>query len=240
MCNRRDRNSQSCAVNPLFAFLAVLAAVLQGCASTNINISPEDRANLRNAPAIHVVRYQSPAMNLMTPKSVAGAGLLASMTGSSELPSGVELQRAYGLPEASSELTNHFVRKLTAAGRLANLRVEPKPLPLPLNEDVSHYRGRYAGGLVLEIYALQGANYQATRWQTYNFGMVGNVRLIRVADGRVLWKDYCNVNGLSDDALTLNVKEFEANNGARLKQLIPLSADRCSRILTDKLLGKTS
>jgi hypothetical protein len=240
MWNCRNGNPNSCVLNPSFAFLTALLVILQGCATANINISPEDRTNLKNAPAIYVVRYQSPAMDVMSPKSVVSGGLITAMTGSMELPSGFELQRAYGLPEASEELTTHFVRKLTSEGRLTNLRVEPKPLSLPHNDEVSHYRSKYMGGLVLEVFAMQGAGYQVMHWQTYNFGMLGKVRLIRVADNKVLWQDLCNVNGLNDDALTLDVKEFEANNGARLKQLIPLSADRCSRVLTDKLLGKTS
>lgn len=240
MWNCLNGNSQSCTVNQSFAFLAALVAILQGCAGAPVNISSEDRANLKSAPAIYVVRYQSVPLDLMTPKSAVGGGLLASMTGSSELPSGLELQRAYNLPDASSELTNQFVRKLTSEGRLTNLRIEPKPLPLPFKEDVSHYRSKYMGGLVLEIFAMHSAGYQTMHWQTYNFGSFGKVRLIRVVDNKVLWKDMCSVGGFNDDDLTLDVKEFEANNGARLKQLIPLSADRCSRILTDKLLGKTS
>jgi hypothetical protein len=230
----RNGNSHSCTLNLSFAFLAALSVILQGCAGARINISPEDRASLKNSPAIYVVRYQSPAMDLMTPKTVAGGGLITDMTGSSELPSGVALQRA------SSALTDQFVRKLASEGRLTNLRVEPKPLPLPFKEDVSHYRSKYMDGLVLEIYALQGAGYKVLNWQTYNFGMLGKVRLIRVADNKVLWMDMCSVGGQNDDSLTLDIKEFEANDGARLKQLIPLSADRCSRVLTDKLLGKLS
>lgn len=223
-----------------FAVVSALLAILQGCAGANIAISPEDRASLRNAPVIHVVQYQSPALDLMTPRSVAGGGLITSMTGSAELPSGASLQRAFGLPDAASALTGQFVQKLTTEGRLANLRAEPKPLPLPFNEDASHYRGKFPNGLVLEIYALHGAGYQVMHWQTYNFGLFGKARLIRVADGKVLWQDMCSVSGQNDDALTLDVTEFEANNGARLKQLIPLSADRCSRVLTDKLLGAKS
>ena len=220
--------------------LAALLAFLQGCAPVNVAISPEDRSSLRTAPVIYVVQYEDPTMQLMTPTGVAGTGLITSMTGSGQLPRGSELQRAYGLPDAVSVLTRDFVQKLTTEGRLSNLRVVPERLPLPIDEEVARYRGKYAGGLVLEIYGQMGAGYKAVRWQTYNFGMFGRARLIRAADGKVLWKEICNVGGHNDDALTLDVTEFEANNAARLKQLIPMSADRCSRVLTDKLLGAKS
>lgn len=216
---------------PLF----IAGVLLQGCASAIVNINPEDLATLKSAPAIYVVRYVSVPLDLMTPKSVVGGGLLASMTRSSELPSGAELQRAFKLPSASEELTNQFVQKLKTEGRMTNLRVEPAPLPLPWVEDVSKYRNKYMGGLVLEITAGAAAGYQPMRWQTYNFNTYGKVRLIRAADGKVLWLNTCN-----DGAQTLDVSEFEANGGARLKQLIRESTDRCSRILADKLLGKAS
>jgi hypothetical protein len=238
MWNRRRENLRT--VHPAFVFLTALAAILQGCATAAINLSAEDRASLKNAPAIYIVRYHSVPFDVMTPKSAVGAGLVASMTKSSELPSGFELERAFGLPEASSEIANHFARKLASEGQLANLRVVSKPMLLPFKEEVSHYGSKYAGGLVLEIYAMHSAGYQVMHWQTYNFGTWAKVRLIRVTDNKVLWKDMCSVSGQSDDALTLNVTEFEANNGARLKHLSLLGADRCSRILTEKFLGKTS
>lgn len=227
----------------MLALVFTAVAALHGCASQIVNISPEDRAAIKSAPAVYVVRYTSPPLSLMTPKDAAPGGLLSavivSKTESGELPSGAELERAYKLPSSSEEITNRFVQKLKTEGGLANLRVEPKPLPLPFEEDVARYR-KYAGGLVLEINANSAAGYQAMNWKTYNFNTYGRVRLIRPADGKVLWLDTCAAAGFNDPGFTLDVSEFEANNGARLKQLIQLSGERCSRILTDKLLGKTS
>jgi hypothetical protein len=220
--------------NILIALIA--AATFSGCAANPpVQLNSADRAALKEAPAIHVVRYHSVGLHLTTPKDVVGAGLFASATGSAELPSGYELERAYKFPNASEVLSNQLVQKLKAEGRLANLRVESAPLPLPWMEDVAHYRNKYPGALVLEIEAMHGAHYQAMNWKTYNYSMFSKVRLIRVADGKILWQDLCNAGG---DDLTLDVSEFEANSGARLKQLIPKAGDRCSRVLADKFFGK--
>lgn len=224
----------------LFVSLTLTFLWLQGCASgLSMPMAPEDRAALRNAPVIHVVRYTSVPLSLMTPAGVAGASLITSATGSTELPSGPELQRAYSLTPASDELTNQLVQKLKDEAKLSNLQVESAPLPLPFTEDVSGYRKKYASGLVLEITGGISAGYQVMHWKTYNFGMHGNARLIRIADGKVLWKDMCSVGGQNDESLTLDVSEFEANKGARLKTLIQRSGNSCSRILVNKLLGNT-
>jgi hypothetical protein len=76
--------------------------------------------------------------------------------------------------------------------------------------------------------------------KTYTYFMYARARLIRVSDGKVLWADGCNLQAFGDDAAKrqLDVTEFEANNGARLKEVTSYSNERCSRMLADKLLAK--
>lgn len=225
------------------AVLLSAAAVLQGCASQIVPMNAESSAALKQAPVVRVVRYQSGGMNIMTPKDVAGAGLLASATGSSEMATGESLKRAYGLPDPVDDLGRRLVEKLKAEGQLPNLRAEPKALSRPFVEDGSHYRGKYQDGVVLELSVEgHGAGYGAMNWKTYTYTVYGRARLIRVADGKVLWLDTCNLHAFADDAdkRKLDVSEFEANKGARFKEIYQYSNERCSRILADKLLAKGS
>jgi hypothetical protein len=219
------------------------AAALAGCATSQIvPMNPESSAALKQASVVRLVRYQSGGMNIMTPKDVAGAGLLASATGSSELATGESLKRAYGLPDPAEDQSRRLVEKLKAEGRL-DLRVEQKLLPRPLAEDGSHYRSKYPDGMVLELSVEgHGAGYGPMNWKTYTYNVYGRARLIRVADGKVLWLDTCNLHAFGDDAdkRKLDVSEFEANNGARFKEIYLYSNERCSRILADKLLAKGS
>ncbi|MGE5241670.1 MAG: hypothetical protein ACM3NI_08490 [Bacteroidota bacterium] len=223
----------------LSAFLATVAA-LQGCATTQnvVPMSPDDRAALKQASVIHVVHCASPAMNLMTPASVAGGGLITSATGSTELPSGAELERGYSLPNPAGELSGKLVQRLKAEGRMTNLRVEPRLPQLPAQLDASSYRGKYPDGLVLEVTVpYHGAAYKVVNWKTYTYGMFAKARLIRAADAKVLWSDVC-VTDDKNDAYRLDVSQFEANNGAHLKQLFHHASDQCSQVLADKFLGK--
>lgn len=229
---------------PVYLLSMVMAALfLQGCSGNLVMpITPEDRASLHTAPVIHVVHYEPSLFNIMTPKDAGGSGLffglVSDATDSTTLPSGVEMMRAFSLSPASVALENDVASKLKNEAGLSNVQVDPQSLKLPVLEDTKVYRSKYSSGLVLDIEADYGANYQVVHWKTYNFGIYGKARLIRVADGKVLWKDTCNINGHSDDSLTLDVSQFEANNGARLKKLTKLAADTCSRVLVKNLLGK--
>jgi len=234
-------NIRSIARNLGLASAMTAAALLQACGT--VAMSPETSAELRSAPVVHVVKYPSGAVNIMSPKEAVGAGALASATGSSQLPSGAQLVRAYGLPDQADAVGNNLVQKLKAEGGMNNLRVEPGFLPRPYVEDASHYRGKYPSGLVLELTIDNpAAYYGAMNWKTYTYAYAARARLIRPADGKVLWSDTCNMTAFSDDAdkRKLDVSEFEASGGKRFKEVYNYSNERCSRILADKLLGKAS
>ena len=219
--------------------LAAAVAGLQGCATQqNVPLSADSRNSLMQAPIIHVVYSQSPAMNIMTPATVGGAGLIASLTGSNELPSGGELERAYGLPNPAAEVSTKLVQRLQAEGRLTHLRVEPELPKLPAELDAASYRGQYPDGLVLEITVpYHGGAYGVVSWKTYHYGVLAKARLIRPADASILWSDMCASNSQTD-AYRLDISEFEANNGARLAQLFHQADAECAQVLGDKLLGK--
>lgn len=69
-------------------------------------------------------------MSIMTPGSIAGVGLLADATGSTSVPSdaGV-LERKFGPPDATEEVTQRLVEKLKAQGGYNNLARGARPLP---------------------------------------------------------------------------------------------------------------
>jgi hypothetical protein len=231
------------------ALLFAGAASLAGCAGNQATpMNAESNAALKQAPVIQVVRYVSPGMNITIPKNASGLGPLGSVlvgagTGTGEMPTGDSLARAYKLPDPADDVARRLVEKLKTEGALANLRVEPKLAGRPLAEDPAHYRAKYPNAVVLELSVEnQGASYGAVNWKTYTYFMYGKARLIRVSDGKVLWSDSCNLHAFGDDAAKrqLDVTEFEANNGKRLKEVTSYSNERCSRMLADKILAKGS
>ncbi len=225
--------------------LASAVALLQGCGGpAYVKMTPETGAEMKAAPVINVVWFRTVGVHIMTPKSVAGAGLMASMTKSSELPSGAELVKAYGLPDQADAVSAKLVEKLKTEGRLTTVRVaSPLFPPRVYQENPAQYGSKFPSGLVLEIdVQAPGAGYGAMNWQTYTYGFVGKARLIRPSDGKILWSDYCGLGILGDEAdkRKLDVTEFEKDAGKRFKEVYHYSNERCSRILADKILGKAS
>ena len=222
--------------------LLLTGLLLGGCAGPQtIPLSAEDRAALRGNPVVHVVHYVSGPMNMMTPASATGSGtgLIVGATGSTKLPHWYELERKYSLPDASRTLRDSVVQKLRADAGLTSLRVYDQALPLPVVEDLNAYKTKYQNGLLFEITTPgRAATYGVVNWRTYGYGLYGKARLIRLQDAKVLWSQVCLAEGPKDEKLKFDVSEFEANNGARLKEMINYSSDRCGRILVDSLMGK--
>ncbi|HZR69621.1 MAG TPA: hypothetical protein VFB01_11280 [Burkholderiales bacterium] len=229
--------------------LVCAGTVLAGCGGpAYVKMTPETGAELKAAPVINVVWFRTVGMNIMTPKSQAGGGLLPALivsgTKSGELPSGDQLVKAYGLPDQADEVSAKLVEKLKTEGRLPTVRVASALFPPRVyQENPAQYGSKFSSGLVLEINVEgPGAGYGAMNWQTYTYGFAGKARLIRPSDGKILWSDLCFLGIFGDEAdkRKLDVTEFEKDGGKRFKEIYHYSNDRCSRILADKLLGKAS
>ncbi len=219
--------------------VTVLLISLGACASSNVNLSEQDRSAIRKAPVINVVRY-SLGFNIQTPAQVAGMGLIASSTASQNLPTGAELVRKYAYPDPTLLVATRITEQLRARGRLTNISLVTAVEPLPIKDEFSQYRSRYTTGLVLEINMAGGymMSYQPFNWKTYQFVPFGvHARMIDPKDGRILWHNHCDINRESNTKLTIDVTEFEANNGARAKELIQTASRICADQLVSDILG---
>jgi hypothetical protein len=83
----------------------------------------------------------------------------------------------------------------------------------------------------------KGASYLPLKWKTYYYGLSVQLRLIDVAQAKVVWQHHCHQSGLRGDTYKLKVDEFEANGGARLKEVTRAANDFCARELGDLLPG---
>jgi hypothetical protein len=213
---------------------------LGACASPYVSLSEQDRSGIRKAPVVNVVHYASPAMYIQTPAQVAGLGLITSATGSQKLPTGVELARKYAYPEPTQLVANRLAEQLRTRGQLNNLSSITAAEPLPVKDEFTQYRARYASGIVIEINMAGGymMSYQPTNWKTYQFVPFGiRARMIDPKDGRILWHTYCDIGRASDAKLTIDITEFEANNGARAKEAIQTASRICADQLVANILG---
>ena len=217
--------------------LATAALALPG-ASAMARDQGDIRPMLESAPAISFVYYHAPPLFITTPASVAGAGLMAAATHSEQLPKGAELEKAFAIPDAGAEIAAQLTAVLTTATLAPKLHVEDHAHPRLWNKDPGTYHGETQDPFVLELFVEgKSASYLPLKWRTYYYGISTRLRLIDVAQSKVIWEHHCNQSGLSGDAYKLKVDEFEANGGARLKQVAQAANDFCAHELGGLLAG---
>ncbi len=213
--------------------------MLAACAPNRIYLSDSDRAGLRNAPAIHVVRYHTPAPEVRTPS----AGHPADGSGLPAVPSGPEIQQDLGSFDPTQEISQRFINSLSRKAGLGNMRLAREATPLPVVADPGIYRDKTRNGLVLEIWVQRwGFHQHPTDIRTYSITLDAGTRLTRTADGRVLWNaGHCSYAGNNPRADRIVLAEMRSNDSrklqARIKQTVARIADECARQLLQGYLA---
>jgi hypothetical protein len=218
------------------ALLLVAPILFQGCATAPI--SAQSLAEVRRAPVIHVVRYAEGIMMVTTPGSVTGAGAGAILTGSDSVPADASvLERKFGLPDATQEVTERLLDKLRVLGGYSNFVVEPNIVPFGVHipDDLSEYGRKYPNSYVLEIaMSHRSLGYNPIAWRTYYFSQWTQARLIRTSDSKLLWSG--RGGGLGPK---LSVADIQMNSdGAKFTELFHATLEECSRQLADQFVAK--
>lgn len=103
------------------------------------------------------------------------------------------------------------------------------------NDAVENLRKKFDGGVVLDFKTESGGLISAPLSSLYQTPYAVRARLVRLADGRVLWQGYCNRDGADSRA---SFDEFTANSGALLKKKLGETAETCGKELVSQFLGK--
>lgn len=211
-------------------------AVLLSCSALGYGGSPSPPA-LTATTSIDVVYYASPPLSVQTPVNAAGFNLITNATKSSDLSEGGDFERAYHLEDSAKVVADRLVEDLKVDKGMNNLRVVAQPLstPRPKDKDTAIFKAAYPGEYVLELAGGRTASYKPLNWKTYWYQLSIVGRLIRSSDGSVAQRLRCNAFGMADKSLTLDVSEFEANDGARLKQVVHDAETICVRRFIDEL-----
>jgi len=205
---------------------AIVAGVFLGGCATNLPPVPQDvlSALTGGEKRITIHYYESPKLNIMSVKSVAGNGLAATLSKSDNLSSASQNNP---IGEPSEMLAKKFLQDLKANGvRKISLHAEAHSLPFP--KETPNYGDDSDYSLVVRILGLE-ANYLPLHWQTYAFSVQGEGKLIRNTDDQVVWQGRCFQSGYRDNRMKLDVTEFDKNDGAKVKELLELGTNECSK-----------
>lgn len=200
------------------ALAATLCLLLvSACGTGGVRLSGTDRAGLDDQPAIQVLHYATPL-----PRIKAG----------NKAPAPAEVRR-HAAADPAALVAQSFSRLLGRKEKLKNLRVESRPLPLPVADDTTRHREKYRRGLVLELW-VEEWSFSPLPADTRTYWMTLNARgrLARVDDGRVLWSSgRCSLGGNNAGNRELRLAGTELTSGTRLRKLLVMARDECARQL---------
>ncbi len=211
--------------------LALLSSV--ATAQKKGKLTPETKEELKTAKVL-LVRYEAPPLHFMTPKDVAGVGLIADLT-QSDIADNRERHRFYPSERVQKDLAS----LLQSNGIMTNVTVKEEAsefmMPAEL-KDVSKYADVDADYIVEAIIPLLGwkATYGMTKWRTYQLNLAVEVRIIRKSDLVRVWKTNVGYGGLVDKEMRFHITELEQNG----KEMISTKLDKMAFKSSEKVIEK--
>lgn len=216
------------------AIIALGFVVTIGCAPKPIAMDQAMKSSLQNVQDIKIL-YHKPSDFEVPPNSLlmmggAVGGVLAAVEAQSRSE---QMTKAYGLVDPTMQVKREFVHTLRTIFSNARFSEEIKPHQ---DDDLSKLAEEFRQGLVLDL--------KTTRWgmlsvplQGYQYVLYQNrTRIIQLPEQKVLWQGVCDLQ--EKDAVKMpGIAEFEANNGALLKDNFSKMTAACSDLLAKQLTG---
>jgi hypothetical protein len=218
----------------LFSLLSAIVLSVGLRPPNKAKLTPETKEDLKTAKVL-LVRYEAPPLYFMTPKDVAGAGLIADLT-QSDIADNREAHRFYPTERVQKNLAS----LLQSSGIMTNVEVKEEAsefmMPAELKE-VSKYANVDADYIVEVIVPLMGwkATYGTTKWRTYHLNLAVEMRIIRKSDLARVWKTNVGYGGLVDKEMRFHITELEDNG----KDMISTKLDKMALKSSEKVIEKS-
>ena len=205
---------QNSATAGTLAWLGLISLLLAGCAH-GVRLSDTDRAQLHDAPRIHVLPYETPLPRL-------------KVTGRNPPPTPAEIRR-HAAADPATLVAQGFVTLLVKKEKLQNLHLENRRPP-PVAKSAIEYGKRRWRGLALDLWVDDWV-FEELAGEPDHYGMrlTARVRLAHIDDGRVLWSTgRCSIGG---NGRELRLAKAELARGTRLRKLLTYAREECARQL---------
>lgn len=209
--------------------LSVGLALLAGCAveptqTDLVALTRADRNTLRESSEVAVVLYQAPALTYN--------GFVDQRA--------IDIVAQTGIEAPLDRVRERVVTRL--AGPLGFPGVARTAPAMAPNDSVEALRAAVTTPLVLDFRTpswglgnLRGGGEPKADDPIYTHHYV-RARLVRLADGQVLWRAVCGLRGYPGDEAA-KLPDLLANRGQLLRQKLTASADRCADELVEFFLG---
>jgi hypothetical protein len=244
----RTKNNQL--RNKSSAFVAIViilnVAVLSGCAGLVQPISTQDRTEFEKTNNAVVVHY-APAGAMINWGATGSAivdwpnDLKAEYIDKGKPVPAYVIMKRHDLPDPILTVTQHFIDGLKSKTGITKLNFVEAALPLPVKDDVTHYKSQYQEPYIIEVGPEAnllgwGFTAQLTSTTTYKFNHVSVAKIIRQSDSKVIWKGRCFVSGQNDDALNVSFDEMVSQNSEKVKSVVNDGLNKCAQKLITQYL----
>ncbi len=216
----------------VFCFLLIIL-FLPAYGQNKAKLTNEEKENLKNAKVL-LVRYEAPPLHFMTPKDVAGEGLMADVT-QSEIADKRERYRYYPAVIVQKNLDS-LLQSTNLIGNI-ELKKEAFEFMMPSKlKDLSKYKDVDADYIIEVIIPLLGwkATYAPLKWKTYHLNLALEVRIIRKSDLKRIWKTNVGYGGLVDKEMRFHITDLEEGG----KELIATKLDKMALESSKKVIKK--
>lgn len=202
------------------AVVLASAALLGACAGPGTTLNREDRNTLASHP-IHAVHHR--AMRVFVIDSTARTLFLPVPINVLE---GMSLQKEHKLEDPAPRVKERLVTVLHKDFGVTRVHSLPDS---PESDDYETLRAVYKSGVVLDV--------RTWNWglDNYRASYQARARLIRLADGAVLWQETCKAFVADRDKRAPSMQALLANSAELLKGKLRDAADGCAEELAGSL-----
>lgn len=209
-------------------------ALSAACAPRPIPMDLAERESFSGGQQIQVLYYGPP--DLLVPPGPAlmmfgavGNAIAANMPQSQ----GQQMVKAYGLEDPIIDVMHRFIPSARAV--LSN-GIKEEATNRGQEVHLDELTKEFGSGLILDLKTVKWGIFR-NPFQTFHYvGYQGRARLIRPSEKKVVWQGVCDLEEKDTDNMP-HITEFEANNGALLKDNLAKLAASCADELMKQLAG---
>lgn len=221
----------------LFLFSIVTAFLfLQGCAAPKVNLTNQDRTQLKKLKSVKAFHMYPGWPTLKTPLGVIASDLTLGF--SEDWTEGQKLVKKFKIKNPSMLIKREFIKQVNYRKKAANFVDVRKQLAYK-DSEIEAMKKKYKKGVVLKIQpGMWQIWYYPFNWARYHMWYGASAQLIRLDDSKVLWNAACRADqDNKDTAPTLD--ELTANNSKVLYNWVNNATAQCARQLANDFMGRT-
>ena len=220
-------------------FILASAILLNGCASQGGTMSDDDRAALTNLNQMRVMYYGDTYPSVKTAGGVVASEITVGLsTLGEDWTVGQKMMKKYKIANPTRTIRDRFLRQIKSESGIKKFVGSNKPADYKKERKIEDLQAKYKSGVVLQVFPGQFQIwYYPTNWKRYNMMFTSWAQVVRLDDGKVLWKGGCNA-GQKDKKNAPTMKELTADNSTVLKTWVDNATRQCSEQLAKSFLGK--